>query len=241
MVFRSENRILAALPPSDLALLTPSLHSVAMPSGAAPHQHELSPDYVYFPHEGLVSLLAITPDGETIEMASAGRDGAVGPFVPSDVHDSLLVALGALRASQIATARLQLLARESDTLSRALDACRKALLLQVRHNLVCGGLHPVEQRLPRWLLEAAHRLGSDIIPATQENVAQRLGVRRTTVTLIASKLQETGAIRWGRSRVEILDRTRLEGEACTCHAALRERMNTLFPSATTVPHKSFGT
>jgi hypothetical protein len=66
-------------------------------------------------------------------------------------------------------------------------------------------------------------------------------VRRTTVTLIASKLQETGAIRWGRSRVEILDRTRLEGEACTCHAALRERMNTLFPSATTVPHKSFGT
>ncbi len=60
-----------------------------------------------------------------------------------------------------------------------------------------------------------------MIPATQEHVAQRLGVRRTTLTLLASKLQDIGAIRWGRSRAQVLDRNRLETMACGCNAVLR--------------------
>jgi len=240
MPIRLENHILAGLPPSDLALLAPSLHVVPSPQNGGPQQHELERDHVYFPHEGIVSLLAITPDGDTIEMASAGRDGAIGPIPPFDLQDGVLVGLGALRASQIAVARLQLVMGESETLRAAIEACGDALLLQLRQNLVCGGLHPVEHRLPRWLLEAADRLQSDVIPATQETVAQRLGVRRTTVTLLASKLQEIGAIRWGRSRIEIFDRALLASEACTCHAALRDRMGARLPVDRPAPQKSVG-
>src|SRR5262249_14444914 len=111
---------------------------------------------------------------------------------------------------------------------RLLAACREALVLQLQQSAVCGGLHPVEHRLPRWLLEAADRMGSFVIPATQEDVAQRLGVRRTTVTLLASKLPGIDATRWGRSRIEIRNRSRLEAAACSCYAVLRNRVNSLF-------------
>jgi CRP-like cAMP-binding protein len=231
---RHDNRVLAGLPPADLALLTRHLHVVTLQPGAVLQHQDHPLDYVFFPHEGLVSLLATTPDGGTIEAASVGRGGAICPLHESELHDGFLaaVAQASMRVSRIAATQLQTAQAECEALDRALRLCREALLLQLRQNLVCGGLHAVEQRLSRWLLEAADRLESDVMPitATQEHVAQRLGVRRTTVTLLASRLQETGAIRWGRARVEILDRKRLESTACSCYAALRERVSSLGPA-----------
>jgi len=238
-VRRHENRVLASLPQAELALVTRHLHVVALQPGAVLQHQDHPLEYIYFPHEGLVSLLAMTTNGETVEAASAGRAGAVCPILKSDQRDGFFTAVahGAMRVSRMAAAQLPIVQRECEGFARALRACREALLLQLRQNIVCGGLHPVEQRLSRWLLEAADRLESDVIPiaATQEHVAQRLGVRRTTVTLLASKLQEVGAIHWGRSRVEILDRHRLESMACGCYAALRERVNALLPPPQAAP------
>jgi CRP-like cAMP-binding protein len=240
-----ENRVLAGLPPPDLAVLTRHLHVVSLQAGATLQHQDHPLDYVYFPHEGLVSLLAVTPEGTTLEAASVGRGGAVCPLHRSDLHDAFLtaVALGPMRVSRIPAAQLEAAQTESEALDRALRACREALLHQLRQNLVCGGLHAVEQRLSRWLLEVADRLESDVllpIPATQEHVAQRLGVRRTTVTLLASKLQDAGAIRWGRSRVEILDRPRLESLACSCYAGLRERLTPRVPADPTQSIRPIG-
>jgi CRP-like cAMP-binding protein len=233
-IHHHHNRLLASLPQPDLAVLSRHLHVVTLQGGAVLQHQDQALDYVYFPHDGLVSLLAITPEGGTIEAASVGRGGAVCPLHKTGPDHAFLtaVAQGPMRVSRIAVAQLRTAQSESDALDRALRACREELLLQLRQNLVCGGLHAVEQRLSRWLLEAADRLESDIvlIPATQEQVGQRLGVRRTTVTLLASKLQEAGAIRWGRSRVEILDRARLEAMACSCYAALRECASPLLPA-----------
>jgi CRP-like cAMP-binding protein len=239
---RHENRVLAGLPASELALFARQLHVVSLPSGIVLQHHDHAPDFVYFPHDGLVSLLAMTQGGRTIEAASAGRGGAVCPIAPSDVQDGFLTAVThrAMRASRIAIGRLEAIQSASEALARALGACRQSLLLQLRQNLVCSGLHSVEHRLPRWLLETADRMESETISSTQEQVAQRLGVRRTTITLLASKLQEVGAIRWGRSRVEILDRARLESMACSCYAPLRERMSSLLPPDPTVPPNRSG-
>src|SRR5215469_3334543 len=106
MPFQSQNRVLAGLPLSDYALLAPSLQPMAVPPGARP----LPLGYVYFPDEGVMSLLAITPDGQTIEMASAGRQGLIAPITHSDAI--LVVALGTLRVSRISAARLQAVAAE---------------------------------------------------------------------------------------------------------------------------------
>jgi CRP-like cAMP-binding protein len=233
LAHRHENRVLASLPPADLALVARHLHVMSVQPGAVLQHQDRPPDYVYFPHNGLVSLLATTPEGGMIEAASVGRGGAVCPVHESELRGGFLtaVAQGAMRVSRIAAAQLRTASTESEALNLALGACREALLLQLRQNLVCGGLHAVEQRLARWLLEAADRLETDIlpIPVTQEQIGQRLGVRRTTVTLLASKLQDAGAIRWGRSRVEILDRARLESMACSCYAALRECVSPPLP------------
>src|SRR5262249_33543783 len=230
---RHENRALASLPPSDLAMLARHLHVVSLGPGAVLQHQDHPLDYVYFPHDGLVSLLAVTPNGQTMEVASIGRGGAVCPVFKLDVSKCFLTAVAqvGMRLSRIATAHLQVVQQESEALNRALRACREGLLLQLRQNLVCGGLHPVERRLSRWLLETADWLDTGVMPilATQEQVAQRRGVRRTTVTLVAGKLQDVRAIHWGRSQVEILDRARLETMACTCYADLRERMRTLLP------------
>jgi CRP-like cAMP-binding protein len=240
-VHHHQNRLLASLPAPDLALLARHLHVVAVQPGAVLQHQDHALDYVYFPHDGLVSLLAITPDGATVEAASVGRAGAVCPFHGSDLDAAFLtaVAQGPMRVSRMPVVQLRAAQTESEALDRALRACHEALLLQLRQNLVCGGLHAVEQRLSRWLLETADRLESDLLPilCTQEDVAQRLGVRRTTVTLLASRLQEAGAIRWGRSRVEISDRTRLESMACSCYASLRERIAPLFPADPARPTK----
>jgi CRP-like cAMP-binding protein len=230
---RHENRVLASLPPPELAFLSRHLHVISLAPGAILQHQDHPLEYIYFPHEGLVSLLAMTPNGETVEAASVGRAGVVCPILKTDLRDSFLTAVahGAMRVSRMPATHLPGVQRECEAFDRALRLCREALLLQLRQNIVCGGLHPVEQRLSRWLLESADRLESDLIPisATQEHVAQRLGVRRTTVTLLASKLQDAGAIHWGRSRVEILDRHRLESMTCGCYAALRERVNVLLP------------
>lgn len=228
---RHQNRVLSALPRSDFAVLARHLRVVSLMPGTVLQHQDQPLEYVDFPHEGLISLLAITPDGQTIEAASIGRGGTVCPVLKADACECFLTAtaLGAMHVSRIGAADLQTAQRKSETLSRALRGCREALLLQLRQNIVCGGLHPVEHRLVRWLLEAADRLETEVapIPVTQQYVAQRLGVRRTTVTLVVTKLQDFGAIRWARSRVEIMDRAMLEPLACSCYAALRERTSTL--------------
>jgi CRP-like cAMP-binding protein len=241
---RHENHVLASLPQADLALLARHLHVVSVPADTVLQHQDHPLDYVYFPHEGVVSLLAMTVDGATVEAASVGRRGAVCPVLKAELSEGFLTAVahGAMRASRIAATQISMLQRESEALNRALRGCRESLLLQLRQNIACGGLHAVEQRLSRWLLEAADHLESDIVPilATQEHVAQRLGVRRTTVTLLASRLQEAGAIRWGRSKVEIRDRARLESMACGCYAALRDRLRILLPGDPAVAAKGLG-
>ena len=228
------NRILASLPPSDLATLARDLQVVSLRPGAVLQHQDHPPEYVYFPHDGLVSLLAIAPDGHTMEAASIGRGAVVCPAFNKNANGSFLtgVAEVGMRVSRIPAAYLQVAQQQSEALDRALAAGREALLLQIRQNLVCGSLHTVEHRFSRWLLETADRLETDVVPilATQDQVAQRLGVRRTTVTLLAGRLQEIGAIRWRRSRVEICHRAMLETIACGCYAALRERMSTLLPN-----------
>jgi CRP-like cAMP-binding protein len=230
---RHDNRVLTNLPPDELAALAHHLQIVSLPTGALLRHQDAALDHVYFPHQGVVSLLATTSSGETIEVASAGRGSALYPILASEPRDGLLTVLapGPLRASWIPAARLHTILSQGSALAGAITTCREALLLQQRQNLICGGLHPIEHRLARWLLETADRLESDLVPATQEQVAQRLGVRRTTVTLLASKLQEGGAIRWGRSRVQLSDRARLEAMACGCYAALRARLPATLPAA----------
>ncbi len=220
---RHPNRVLASLPQSDFAALAGHLHVLSLTPGQVLIEQDHPLSYLYFPHDGLLSLLTTTTDGETVEAASVGRGSAICALHRSEFQNAFFtaVALGPIGISRIPAAHMQIAQAESKALDDALEENRKKILLQWRQNLACHMRHDAQQRVARWLLEAADRLEMRRIQATQEQVAQRLALRRTTVTLMARKLQDLGAIRWGRSRVEIVDRVPLESMACTCYASLR--------------------
>jgi Mn-dependent DtxR family transcriptional regulator len=90
-------------------------------------------------------------------------------------------------------------------------------------------LHDVEARLSRWLLQAQDRTDSNKISLTQEFLSQMLGVRRTTVTLVARALQQAGLIRYQRGQIEITDRKGLEEASCECYQAHRRHIEQGLP------------
>jgi CRP-like cAMP-binding protein len=98
----------------------------------------------------------------------------------------------------------------------------QAFVTQISQQVACNGLHSIEERCARWMLLTHDRVGSDEFPLTQEFLAQMLGVRRPSVTLVAGILQQAGFIRFRRGRITVTDRRGLEGAACDCYQVLRE-------------------
>ena len=96
--------------------------------------------------------------------------------------------------------------------------------MQVTQLAACNRLHEVDERLARWLLMSHDRIGSDVLPLTQEFLAQMLGTRRSSVSVAASILQKAGLIHYNRGNVTILDRAALEEAACECYAIMKEQL-----------------
>lgn len=90
-------------------------------------------------------------------------------------------------------------------------------LRETAQMVACNALHPARERLSRWLLMTADRVGHDEFPMTQEFMSDLLGVGRPSVTIIAGTLQEAGLITYRRGLIRIKDRSRLEEAACECY------------------------
>jgi len=122
-------------------------------------------------------------------------------------------------------------AQESDAVCNIVVRYGEMLLMQVQQTAACNALHDVEARLSRWLLQARDRLESNTVGLTHEFLSQMLGVRRTTVTVVAHMLQQAGLIRYHRGKIEIVDRRGLEARACECYEAIRRQIDQVAPVA----------
>jgi CRP-like cAMP-binding protein len=228
-----QNRLLATLQPADFSRLEPFLKQIALEQGALLHEQEDSVERVYFPQSGMISLLAVMGNGQAIETATVGREGAVGAMSglgPAHASSRAVVQVAGT-ALVIATSQLQAAVRQSEHLRNVILHYKETLLGQVQQTAGCNALHKTEARLARWLLQTRDRLDSDKIPLTQEFLSEMLGVRRTTVSEIASVLQEAGLIRYRRGQVEIVDRRGLEQAACECYGVIRKRTGQDLPTA----------
>jgi len=125
-------------------------------------------------------------------------------------------------------ASFQAAVAQSDRIRNLVLRYKESLLAQVQQTAACNALHHLEERLARWLLQALDRTDGSNIPLTQELISQMLAVRRSTVTVIAGKLQEAGLIRYHRGRIEIVDRLKLEEAACECYGTIRRRTDAVF-------------
>ena len=220
-----ENKLLASLPRSDFNALVEHFTDVSLAQGAVIFEVGDEVDHVYFPHNGMFSLLTVMRDGKAIETATVGREGTIGAMAGLGLYTSLVRTIVQLptTATKISSPQFRKAAAANEAIRNLCIHYNEVLLAQARITAACNALHQVEARFCRWLLQSADRAGSDTVTLTQELLAEMLGVRRTTVTAIARSLQGLGVIRYTRGRIEISDRERLKKLACECYEVLRSQ------------------
>ena len=217
-----DNKLLAALPRHQFDLLAPSLTTVSLQQGEVLAEPGDEVDHIYFPESGMLSLLAVLRDGKAIETATVGREGVVGAMAGLGLYKSLVrvVVQLSMAVSKIPAPQFRKAAAQSDAIRNMCIQYNEVLLSQARVTAACNALHVVEARFCRWLLQTADRAESDTVALTQEFLAEMLGVRRTSVTEVASKIQAAGAINYSRGQITILKRSALEKMSCECYQTL---------------------
>jgi CRP-like cAMP-binding protein len=217
------------LPRSQFNLLVPHLTLATLAQSAVIYETGDEVDQVYFPHNGMFSLLAVMRDGKAIETATVGREGVVGAMAGLGLYTSLVrvVVQLPLTATKIASPQFRKAAAASEAIRDLCIHYNEVLLTQARITAACNALHPVEARFCRWLLQSADRAASDTVTLTQELLAEMLGVRRTSVTEVAGKMQHEGVISYSRGVIRILDRDGLQRLSCECYETLIDHAATL--------------
>jgi CRP-like cAMP-binding protein len=218
------NQLLVNLPGDCHMLLEAHLQQVNLPQGALCYSPGDPIEQVYFPQTGMISLLLDIGDGEMVETASVGREGAVGLQAGLGGRLSFTRAIVQIagRFSVIAASRLEQAASRSAALRETIVRYIETQWAKAQQNAACNATHDASSRLCRWLLQSADCVGEDQLALTQEFLAEMLGVRRTTVTLLAQQLQNQGILRYSRGRITILDRPRLEACACECYKTIKQ-------------------
>jgi CRP-like cAMP-binding protein len=219
----SGNRLLATLSPADFAFLAPHLKALPTKLGAVLQQEGEPVEHVYFPLEGMISLVAIMKGGWGVETVTVGREGAVGAAVGfggrSATTRATIQAQGTML--RIGASEFQKAASQSDAIRGMILENSETMLAQSQRTTACNTAHNLPERMARWLLQTQDRVGGDTLPLTQEFLSEMLGVRRTSVTLVAQQLQNAGAIQTRRGRIKVLDRHKLEELACECYEIIR--------------------
>lgn len=227
-----QNRLLAALPPADFGLVSAHLTPVELERGRLLYDPGDRIDAVYFPQDGVISLMTLMENGAAIESATIGREGALGLMAAVSPRQSLSRAIvqTPCSACRITANALHDAWEKSARIREMIDNHNEALFGHAIQSVACNALHSVEARFCRWLLTCHDRISSDTVALTQEFLADMLGVQRTTVTAVARALQEKGFIRYRRGVVDIMDRSGLEAMTCECYDAIRRTYERLLPT-----------
>lgn len=218
------NLLLAALPAAELSRILARLDPVRVEVGEVLCEPDDPIRHVYFPHDCLISLLAVAEGRMTLEVGLVGREGMLGATVAlgHDTTQTRAVVQRAGSASRMDSDALREAFAHSPPLQRVLARYTDTLLAQAIQIAVCSRFHVLEARLARSLLVTRDRLQSDKFHLTHEFLAHALGVRRVGVTKAASALQQAGLINYSRGNIEILDPHRLAAAACTCYEIVKE-------------------
>ena len=230
----SQNRLLAALPARVYDELLPQLELISIPLGGPLYESGGHLQHVYFPVEGIVSLLYVTQGGNSAELAVVGSEGMVGIslFMGGETTPNRAVVQSACTAYRLPAHVLKEHFGEGGPLQLILLKFTQALITQISQTAVCNLHHSVDQQLCRWLLLSLDRLPANQLLMTQELIANMLGVRRQGVTESARKLEQDGLITYRRGLITVLDRPALEKRVCECYQVVKTETERLLPQVT---------
>ena len=217
------NRLLQALPSSDLRRVLAEAETVELAFGDVLYTPRERLSHVYFPTTSFISLI-MSVDESALEVGLIGNEGMFGiPLVLGvDVSPVRAVVQGAGSALRMDAARFCRELGRSQAFKREISRYAFVHLNQLAQTATCTRFHVVEERLARWLLMTQDRAHADNFHITQEYLAFMLGVRRVGVTKAASSLQKRSLIHYSRGNITVLDRRGLKAASCGCYKADRE-------------------
>jgi CRP-like cAMP-binding protein len=216
---RTGNRLLDHLPEDDFNRLLPSWETLPLPTGHELFKQNGSISHVYFPTGGVCSVVNVTDDGKVVEAETVGNEGMIGIPVLLGLDFSPIRAISQVsgEALRMPTQSFQRAIVPGGSLDLLL---RRYVAFSMRHahqTVACNALHSLEERMCRWLLMTHDRVGKDEFVLTQEFLAEMLGVRRQSLSIVAGTLQNAGFISYRRGNMRILNREGLEAASCECY------------------------
>ena len=226
-----DNRLLAALPAEVLQRWSPHLECTSSPLGQVLNDLGCGQRHAYFPTSSIVSLMGLTVEGQSTEIAVVGREGLAGIslFMGGGAAPGRMVVQGAGMGFRLPTGVLMHDFNQGGTVMHLMLRYTQALITQMAQTAICNRHHRVDQQLCRCLLSNLDcRPGNELV-MTQELMASRLGVRREGVTEAALKLQRAGVIRYARGHIAVLDREGLLQRACECYSVVKREYDRLLP------------
>jgi len=217
-----KNHILSRISPSDFAMLAPNLSLVDLPRGTelnVPGQHL---EYCWFMESGIASIVATSFEGHETEVGIVGHDGMLNVATVLGVDSSPLRSFIQISGSgfRIPSRALKLASHSGQTLQDELQRYTYAHLIQIAHTALANASFSVEERLARWLLMCADRVGNKEIKLTHEFLSVMLNVRRAGVTMAIQSLERAGFVRAHRGALTIINRASLEAFARDAYVPL---------------------
>ena len=217
---RTGNRLLDQLPQEELNRIQSSCQVVTVRQTQEVYRQDGPLSHVYFPLTGLYAVIVRMQDGRAVEAGTVGNEGMIGVTALLDLDFSSMTVTtpvpGNCLRMPVEAFRSAVTSRGS--LDRVLRRYTAVSLLSAHQTVACNAVHSAEERMCRWLLTNQDRVHTGQLTMTHEFLAQMLGVRRQTVTVIAGTLQAAGFITSRRGVVRILNREGLEASCCECYA-----------------------
>jgi len=202
---------------------------VDLPLGKSLYDPYVPLEHVYFPEDGVASLLTQLDNGIETEVATVGREGMVGlpAFFGVESVPGRAIWQVSGKALVLSTKVLRRETRQGGALNDVLRLYAQGLFTQISQSASCNRRHEIVQRCSRWLLMTHDRVNGDEFELTHEFLSKMLGVRRAGVSVAAGILQKAGLIKYSRGRITILDREGLEAISCECYRIVREEFDRL--------------
>jgi CRP-like cAMP-binding protein len=224
-LLNTRNRILTVLDDRELEMIDSKIEPMEFPHGKMLYQHDDPIETVYFPHDGMHSVITVTDDGRGIEAGLIGFEGMTGVTALMGSERSFNAYMVQMEGSghRMNADDAKQLFDLGGPFRTAVLAFVRGFMSQVSQTALCNRVHSAEQRLAKWLLSCNDRVPGDVLSITQEFLATMLGSNRTSVTIAAGELQRSGCIEYSRGKITILNRVGLKAASCECYQKIRRQ------------------
>ncbi len=224
------NNLLRSLNENDKSLILPHLKEIEAQRGQVLYEPGDDVKFAYFPcDQTLVSYLVSLENGNGVETALIGREGAVGGIVsqgrlPAYCCSRVQFCGKLLRIESILLEEVKM---QSVSMRHLFARYSDCLLAQIFQSVACNATHTIEQRAAKWLIAALERTGDHVIPLEQEQLANMLGVGRSYISRVLKSLKMRGIIEPMRGKLCVNSLDQLKSIACSCNDMVNHHFDTV--------------